>query len=87
MVVKTARETRFAAEFAAQSDVVRPGRVGPEAIEEVYVALNNSAVGRHHDLMDADIQGAFDHLSQDFLLRRMGPMPGRELIKPWLKAG
>jgi len=87
MVVKNALEPRFEAECDAQSDGFRPGRGGQDAIAEVYGALNNSAVGHHHSILDADIQGAVDHISQDFILRRLGPMPGRELIKQWLKAG
>ena len=87
MVVKNALEPRFEAEFEAQSYGFRPGRCCQDAIEEVYVALNNGAVGRHQYILDADIQGAFDHLSQDFILHRIGPMPGRELVKQWLQAG
>ena len=87
MVVKNALEPRFEAEFEAPSDGCRPGRCGQEAIEEVSVALNNGAVGHHHYILDADIQGAFDQISQDFSLHRLGLMPGRELIKQWLKAG
>jgi RNA-directed DNA polymerase len=87
MVVKNALEPRFEAAFEAQSYGFRPGRGCQDAIEEVYVALNNGAVGHHHYILDADIQGAFDHISQDFILHRIGPMPGRELIKQWLKAG
>ncbi|HZA24333.1 MAG TPA: reverse transcriptase domain-containing protein, partial [Dehalococcoidia bacterium] len=87
MVVKNALEPRFEAECEAQSDGLRPGRGCQEAIEEVYVALNKGAVGHHRYILDADIQGAFDHISQDFILHRIGPMPGRELIKQWLKAG
>jgi RNA-directed DNA polymerase len=51
------------------------------------VALNNRAVGHNHDILDADLQGACDPIRQDFILHRIGPMPGRELIKQWLKAG
>ena len=87
MVVKNALEPRFEAEFEAQSYGFRPGRCCQDAIEEVYVALNNGAVGQNHYILDADIQGAFDHISQDFILHRLGSMPGRELIKQWLKAG
>jgi RNA-directed DNA polymerase len=83
LVVKNALEPRF----EAQSYGFRPGRCCQDAIEEVYVALNNGAVGHHHYILDADIQGAFDHISQDFILHRLGPMPGRELIKQWLQAG
>jgi hypothetical protein len=87
MVVKNALEPRFEAEFAAPSDGFRPGRCGQDARAEVDVALNNRAVGHHHDSLDADIQGAFDHSRQDVIRHRIGPMPGRELSKPWLKAG
>jgi RNA-directed DNA polymerase len=87
MVVKNALEPRFEAAFEAQSYGFRPGRCCQDAIEEVYGALNNSAVGQNHYILDADIQGAFNHISQDFILHRIGPLPGRELIKQWLKAG
>src|SRR6266699_846636 len=29
----------------------------------------------------------FDHISHDYLLKTIGPVPGKELIKQWLKAG
>jgi group II intron reverse transcriptase/maturase len=38
-------------------------------------------------VIDADIVGAFDHIDHDFLLRAIGQVPGRELIRQWLKAG
>jgi RNA-directed DNA polymerase len=87
MVVKNALEPRFEAACEAQSDGFRPGRCCQDALEEVYVALNNGAVGHHQDSLAADIQGAFDHISQAFILHRIGPMPGRELVKQWLQAG
>jgi RNA-directed DNA polymerase len=87
MVVKNALEPRCEAEFEAQSYGVRPGRCCQDAIEEVYVALNNGAVGHHRYIRDADIQGAFDHISQDFIRHRLGLMPGRERSKQWRKAG
>ena len=31
--------------------------------------------------------GSFDHISHDYLLKTIGPVPGKELIKQWLKAG
>jgi retron-type reverse transcriptase len=37
--------------------------------------------------MDADIKGAFDNISHEYLLNTIGKIPGRELIKQWLKAG
>jgi RNA-directed DNA polymerase len=86
-VVKNALAPRLDAEFAAQSAGCRPGHCGQDAIEAVYVALNNSAVGHNHYILDAEIHGAFDQISHDFLLHRLGPRPGRELIKQGLKAG
>lgn len=38
-------------------------------------------------VLDADIQGAFDNICHDHLLKTIGPVPGKELIKQWLKAG
>src|SRR5205807_8247428 len=29
----------------------------------------------------------FDHISHDYLVKAIGPVPGKELIKQWLKAG
>jgi RNA-directed DNA polymerase len=86
-VGKNALEPRCAAACEAPSDGGRPGRCGQDAIEEVCVALNHRAVGHHHDLLDADIPGAFDPSSQDFILHRIGPRPGRELSKHWRNAG
>jgi RNA-directed DNA polymerase len=63
MVVKNALEPRFEAEVEAQSYGFRPGRCCQDAIEEVYVALNNGALGHHCYILDADIQGAFDPAS------------------------
>jgi RNA-directed DNA polymerase len=33
------------------------------------------------------VQAAFDNISHDFILKRLDNIPGRELIKQWLKAG
>ena len=38
-------------------------------------------------VLDADIKGAFDNISHDALQEAIGPVPGRELIRQWLKAG
>jgi len=37
--------------------------------------------------LDADIHSAYDTMSHDFILARLGAVPGRELVKQWLKAG
>lgn len=41
----------------------------------------------HKWVLDADVRAAFDQIDHNFVLRRLGNMPGRELIKQWLKAG
>src|SRR6266446_3223669 len=33
------------------------------------------------------VVGSFDHISHDYLVQAIGPVPGKELIKQWLKAG
>jgi RNA-directed DNA polymerase len=38
-------------------------------------------------ILDADIKGAFDHISHEYIMNTIGNIPGRELIKQWLKAG
>ncbi|HEV8715689.1 MAG TPA: reverse transcriptase domain-containing protein [Candidatus Binatia bacterium] len=38
-------------------------------------------------ILDGDLQSAFDTIRHDFILMCLGPIPGRELVKQWLKAG
>ena len=38
-------------------------------------------------MLDADIKGAFDNINHEFILKAVGNLPARELIKQWLKAG
>jgi len=38
-------------------------------------------------VVDADITGAFDNIDHAHLLHTIGAVPGRELIRQWLKAG
>jgi len=38
-------------------------------------------------ILDADIKGAFDNIRHEYLLNAIGEIPGKELIKQWLKAG
>jgi RNA-directed DNA polymerase len=83
-VVKNALEPSWEAQFEAHSYGFRPGRSAQDAISQVHNRLQKG-----HDLwvLDADIKGAFDHISHPHLLATIGPVPGRELIRQWLKAG
>jgi RNA-directed DNA polymerase len=84
-MVKNALEPAWEARFEGISYGFRPGRSGHDAIGKIYgLALPNKT---KKWVLDADIRGAYDNISHDYLLKAIGPVPGRELIKPWLKAG
>jgi RNA-directed DNA polymerase len=84
-MVKNALEPFWEARFEGTSYGFRPGRSGHDAIEKIFVLARPNKTKKW--VLDADIRGAFDHISHDYLLKAIGPIPGRELIKQWLKAG
>ncbi len=84
-VVKNALEPSWEARFESNSYGFRPGRSTHDAIAQCWLRLNRRAKDRW--VLDADIKGAFDNISHDFILKAIGNIPGRELIKQWLKAG
>lgn len=83
-VVKNALEPSWEARFEANSYGFRPGRSCHDAIEQVHTRLRK---GGDEWILDADIKGAFDHISHEYILNALGAIPSRELIKQWLKAG
>lgn len=84
-MVKNALEPEWEANFEGTSYGFRPGRSCHDAIEKIFgLARPNK---RKKWVVDADIKGAFDNISHEFLLKAIGEVPGRELIKQWLKAG
>ena len=83
-VVKNALEPSWEARFEANSYGFRPGRSCHDAIRQCHNRLQK---GTDTWIFDADIRGAFDHISHEFILNRLRQTPGRELIKQWLKAG
>lgn len=84
-MVKTALEPSWEARFEATSYGFRPGRSCHDAVERLFRLLRPGT--RMTWILDADIEGAFDHIDHAFLLHIVGPVPGRELIRQWLKAG
>ncbi len=84
-VVKNALEPSWEARFEANSYGFRPGRSCHDAVEHCWIRLNKGHKDRW--VLDADIEGAFDNIAHCFILQAIGPVPGRELIKQWLKAG
>lgn len=83
-IVKNALEPSWEARFEANSYGFRPGRSCHDAIQQCYNRLKKGIEGW---ILDADIRGAFDNISHEFILQALGNSPGRELIKQWLKAG
>lgn len=84
-VIKNALEPEWEAKFEADSYGFRPGRSCHDAMEQCWVRLN--ANGRDAWVLDADIKGAFDNISHDFILKAIGNSPGRGWVREWLKAG
>jgi RNA-directed DNA polymerase len=84
-MVKNALEPAWESRFEGSSYGFRPGRNAHDAIEKIYgFSCPNR---RKKVVVDADIAGAFDNISQEFILKALGDVPGKALIKQWLKAG
>src|SRR5260370_26214469 len=84
-LVKNATRPSWEARFEGSSYGFRPGRSAHDAIGKIYLLARPNK--RKKWILDADIKGAFDFISQDYLCQTIGPVPGKELIKQWLKAG
>jgi RNA-directed DNA polymerase len=84
-IVKNALEPSWEARFEPNSYGFRPGRSIHDAIEHCWMFLNGRT--RRPWILDADLKSAFDQISHEHILQAIGPVPGRELVKGWLKAG
>jgi RNA-directed DNA polymerase len=84
-MMKNALEPAWEAKFDGTSYGFRPGRSCHDAIEKIFVLARPNKTKKW--VLDADIKGAFDNISHEYLLKAIGPVPGRGLIKQWLKAG
>jgi RNA-directed DNA polymerase len=84
-MVQNALEPEWEARFEGSSYGFRPGRGCHDAIAKIFQLARPNK--RKRWIVDADIQGAFDNIGQDFLLQAIGQAPGRELLRQWLKAG
>jgi RNA-directed DNA polymerase len=75
-------------EFLGFSYGCRPGRSPHHALDALMVGRHRKRV---HWILDADIEGFFDHGSHAWLVRfvayRIGDQRVGRLIQPWLKAG
>jgi RNA-directed DNA polymerase len=81
-MLKYALEPSWEARFEGCSYGFRPGRGCQEASEKMYKLARRHS--RWKWIVDADIKGAFDHISHEDLLATIGRVPGWELIKQWL---
>ena len=81
---KSALEPAWESRFEGSSYGFRPGRNAHDAIVKIHLLARPNK--RKKVVVEADIQGAFDNINQDFLLKALGDVPGKALIKQWLKA-
>jgi RNA-directed DNA polymerase len=84
-MIKNALEPAWEARFEGSSYGFPPGRSCYDAIEKIYGLARPNKTKKW--VLEADIRGTFDNISDDYLLKTIGPVPGKELIKQWLKAG
>ena len=84
-IIKNALEPVWEAQFEQHSYGFRPGRSVHDAIQQCHKRLS----GMRGDcwILDADVKAAFDNSSHELLLNRLNEIPGRRLIRAWLKAG
>ena len=75
-------------DFLGFSYGFRPERGQHDALDALSVAISNTPV---NSILDADIKGLFDAVSQDWLIRFLEHRVGDEriirLVRKWLKAG
>jgi RNA-directed DNA polymerase len=78
----------YEADFIDNSYGYRPKRSAKEAVNDLRFNLQ---FGKYGYIVEADIQGFFDHMDHDWLLRmlkeRIDDAPFLHLIRKWLKAG
>ena len=83
-MVKSALEPYWEAKFEATSYGFRPGRSAHDAIKRVHCSLRTGT--SRPWILDADIEGAFDHINHDYLMKTIGASPARKWIKAWLES-
>ncbi len=83
-LAKLALEPEWEAKFEESSYGFRPGRSAHDAIEHIFIGLNQA----QKYVLDADIAKCFDKINHSELLKKINTFPKmRRQIKAWLKAG
>lgn len=83
-VILNAWEPYFETSFEGHSYGFRPGRSTHDAIGQVF---SRFAAGNDLWILDADVKGAFDNISHNFILKKVKMLPGIEYVNGWLQAG
>ena len=84
-ILKMVYEPVFEVEFEPGSYGFRPERSCQDAHSDIFQVLKKGS--SYHWVLDADIKGAFDNISHEFIMERIDGLPGRNIILGWLKAG
>ncbi|MGK7947416.1 MAG: group II intron reverse transcriptase/maturase, partial [Xenococcaceae cyanobacterium] len=85
-MVKNALEPHWEAKFEAISYGFRPGRNTQDAMSRI----RNNIMGSNNRkwwVLEGDIKGCFDNISQPQLLETIGNFPAKKMVEKWLKAG
>ena len=83
--VRNALEPEWEARFEPRSYGFRPGRGCHDAIGSLFSTLRGKS--KRVWILDADLAGAFDKISHEYLLGMLGGFPAKGMIAGWLKAG
>ena len=81
-IMLMAYEPVFETSFESASYGFRPGRSCHDAIQDIFVRTRKGSTNQW--VLDADIKGAFDNISHDFVMNKIKGLPGRNTILKWL---
>ena len=84
-IVKNALEPYWEYFLEGTSYGFRPGRSAHDAIEKIFCIASTGRTRKW--ILNADIEGAFDSINHEFILKCLKGFPGRRLIHQWLTAG
>jgi RNA-directed DNA polymerase len=86
--VRTVLQCIYEEDFLGISYGFRPGRAPHQALDALYVAITEKRVNW---ILDADIEGFFDNIDRDWLVKfiehRVGDNRIVRLVQKWLNAG
>lgn len=84
-IMLMAYEPVFETSFESGSYGFRVGRSCHDAIQDIFLRTNGGSLNIW--VLDADVKGAFDNISHEYIMNKINGLPGKNLIKRWLKSG